>query len=656
MTNLIGTTLNKYHIKALIGKGAMGEVYRADDTRLEREVAVKVLSEKLASSEKAVTLFEQEARKAAQLNHPNIIAIYDVGEQDDIHYIAMSLLHGRTLQRLLEEEKKPLDLHFVIKILEQAAEALDFAHQHQVVHRDIKPANIMIGENDYVTVMDFGIVEALKDDVFIQTGEFKGITQYMSLEQDIGDKVGVQSDQFSLGVVTYQMLTGTFPYPAGSVTFLYNQVTYKPLLSVSQERPDLPESVTRVLERVLAKNPNDRYPSVMDFVTDLEQALMTHSSNVSPPSYIKFIAYIVLIIVCVFVMIFSGKMMGNVFQQATSTLSPTATFVPPTPTQIPPSPTPSLVPTSTPAPTPTFSPTDVPLPLHYVLENIHSIVEGNFWQHDGLQCLATSLDKSTLAVCDANNVYLLTAHNMNARNQIPVSATIQSLALNANGTMLAVGTDTGDIYLYDDEKMLKKLKLPQNSVANVLTFNSDNSQLISADNKGNLLVWNTNNLTINRQFEQLGSSILALEFEDKCEQIVAGTEQGNVISWNTNTLQSPSFSFELDSTPIYNIQLTPNCDRIALTVGNQIELRDARTGELLQTLVGHKFPVYAMDFNEKGDILASISANGTIRLWDVVAGTTARVLATNGGEGIEIVFGFYLFSLRQEGILQSWIP
>ncbi|HNT76024.1 MAG TPA: protein kinase, partial [Anaerolineae bacterium] len=157
--SLIGRTLGQYQVVASIGQGGMGAVYRAHDTRLDREVAVKVLPPELARDQEFVERFEREAHTAAALDHPNIVAIYNIGEHEGLHYIAMRLLRGETLNGLLSRTGA-LPLSRVLRLLEQVANALDYAHHCGIVHRDIKPANIMVGADDYVTLMDFGIARA----------------------------------------------------------------------------------------------------------------------------------------------------------------------------------------------------------------------------------------------------------------------------------------------------------------------------------------------------------------------------------------------------------------------------------------------------------------------------------------------------------------
>ena len=211
MQDLQGRLLGRYQVVEELGRGGMGVVYRAYQPSLNRHVAIKVLPPQLSLDQQLVGRFQREARAAANLRHPNIVVIYDVGEEKGIHYIVMEYLEGRTLKQLVEEEG-PLHPKRAAHIVEQVAAALDYAHQRGFVHRDVKPANIFVGPGDHVTLTDFGIAKAASEtQQLTRTGTLMGTPEYMAPEQATGGEVDHRTDLYALGVVLYQMLTGHVP-------------------------------------------------------------------------------------------------------------------------------------------------------------------------------------------------------------------------------------------------------------------------------------------------------------------------------------------------------------------------------------------------------------------------------------------------------------
>jgi serine/threonine protein kinase len=255
-------TLGRYQIIGELGRGAMGAVYRALDPLIEREVAIKTLLPNLPEEAMAEVRerFIREARSAGRLNHPNIVTVFDVGEEDGIAYIAMELLEGRALQSILRE---PLRLAFdlVADIATQVADALDLAQRYSIVHRDVKPANIMLDSMERAKLMDFGVAY-VPSSTMTQTGTSLGSPRYMSPEQMLGLPVDPRSDIFSLGVVLYEMLTRRTPFEsAGDTTVfaLMHRIAGSPHPPLRQIDAQIPAGFERIVDRALAKNPEQRY-------------------------------------------------------------------------------------------------------------------------------------------------------------------------------------------------------------------------------------------------------------------------------------------------------------------------------------------------------------------------------------------------------------
>jgi len=268
--NLTGTTLGSYQILQEIGRGGMGLVYRAYQPSLNRHVAIKVLPPGLAYDRELVERFLREARAAAKLRHPNIVVIHDVAQQGALYYIVMELIEGQTLAQLIGEQGV-LPLARSVRILKQVASALDYAHQGGFIHRDVKPANIFVGPNDHVTLTDFGIAKAASGASLTRTGTLMGTPEYMAPEQASGQRLTPAVDQYALGIVAYQMLSGQVPFHAESPhAVLYQHVQQPP--PPLPARLNLPPGVSAVLGRALAKDPLQRFASTGAFADAFAQA------------------------------------------------------------------------------------------------------------------------------------------------------------------------------------------------------------------------------------------------------------------------------------------------------------------------------------------------------------------------------------------------
>lgn len=272
MTNLLGQSLGRYHILEQLGEGGMATVYKAFDTRLECDVAVKVIridQFSPAALERVLQRFEREAKALAKLSHPNIVGVIDYGEYEGVPYLVMEYLPGGTLKERLGQ---PMPWTEAVRLLLPIARGLAYAHQRGVAHRDVKPSNILIGDSGEPMLTDFGIAKILEGgDVQTLTGTGIGVgtPEYMAPEQWTG-QTSPQSDQYALGVVFYEMLTGRKPYTADTPAAILLKQATEPLPRPSQYARDLPEKVEKLLLKALAKNPADRYANMGDFATALE--------------------------------------------------------------------------------------------------------------------------------------------------------------------------------------------------------------------------------------------------------------------------------------------------------------------------------------------------------------------------------------------------
>ena len=273
MTNLIDQSLGRYHILKLLGEGGMATVYKAYDTHLEREVAIKIIRTELFGSafiERVLQRFIREAKSLAKLSHPNIVVVHDYGEYENAPYLVMQYLPGGTLKKRLG---KPIPWREAIQLLLPIGKALVYAHQRGVIHRDVKPSNILLTENSVPVLSDFGIAKMLEFDdgqTLTATGTGVGTPEYMAPEQGLGKDVDARADIYALGVVFYELLTGQKPFTAETPMEVIFKHKTEPLPMPRQIVREIPEAVENILVRALAKKPEDRYKDMNSFVAAME--------------------------------------------------------------------------------------------------------------------------------------------------------------------------------------------------------------------------------------------------------------------------------------------------------------------------------------------------------------------------------------------------
>jgi eukaryotic-like serine/threonine-protein kinase len=275
---------NRYRVVGLLGTGGMARVYRARDELLGREVALKVLSERLSSDRSFVERFRREAQNAAGLNHPNIVALYDYGDEDNRYFIVMELIEGRSLSEVLDEDGALMPER-AAEIARDTANGLGRAHEAGIVHRDIKPHNIMITNNGQTKVTDFGIARALGGDAeatMTQTGMVIGTAAYLSPEQAQGNPVDARSDVYSLGCVLHEALTGDAPFSGDTpLSIAYKHVRETPERA-SAVNSDVPEALDAIVMKAMSKNPDNRYANANEMAEDLDRFLAGQRVDATP--------------------------------------------------------------------------------------------------------------------------------------------------------------------------------------------------------------------------------------------------------------------------------------------------------------------------------------------------------------------------------------
>ena len=269
---------DRYQIIKSIGEGGMANVYLAYDTILDRNVAVKVLRGDLASDEKFVRRFQREALSASSLSNPNIVEVYDVGEDNGEYYIVMEYVEGKHLKNLLKKRGK-LTVSEVIDIVLQITNGLSVAHDSYIIHRDIKPQNILILDNGLVKITDFGIAVAMNATQLTQTNSVMGSVHYLPPEQASGKGATLQSDIYSIGILMYELLTGKLPFKGDNAVEIALKHLKEPMPSIRDEIPEIPQSVENIILKATAKNPKNRYADAREMNEDLKTCLDDSRKN-----------------------------------------------------------------------------------------------------------------------------------------------------------------------------------------------------------------------------------------------------------------------------------------------------------------------------------------------------------------------------------------
>ncbi|HVO42534.1 MAG TPA: serine/threonine-protein kinase, partial [Aggregatilineales bacterium] len=284
MANLVGKQLGQYVITVQIGKGGMATVYRAHHAAMDRDVAIKVMDDEIARQPEFIARFEREAKLIARLQHPHILPVYDYARTDEVTYLVMRLVEGESLDKRLRTGKLPLEL--IVRLFDQIADALAYAHTQGVVHRDLKPNNILLDSTSNAYLTDFGIAKMVQSHTQLTAaGLVMGTPSYMAPELWRGEQIDTRVDIYALGIMLYEMLTGELPFTADTPFALMSKHIDTPLPSPVLKRPEIPPAMDEAIRTATAKTAANRYTSALDFAAAVDDGYASTQSRRRPTAH-----------------------------------------------------------------------------------------------------------------------------------------------------------------------------------------------------------------------------------------------------------------------------------------------------------------------------------------------------------------------------------
>jgi eukaryotic-like serine/threonine-protein kinase len=634
----VGKKINRYEVKDCLHKTELLGLYKVFDTKLERNVLMKLVFHSSSYSQDFIEYFLGEARSLAKLSHPNIARVLDFGYDNGNLYLISEYHSGSTIARLMGT---PIPWQNAIETLLPVADALSYAHAQGIIHRDLKPENMVLTEDDRLMLSDFSLIRIIEsEETRDVTGTNVGLGSpaYISPEQGKGMTVDFRSDIYSMGIIFFEMVTGRKPFTGGTSMEMVIQHVTAPPPSPRQFVADLPESIEKIMLTALSKDVDTRYQTMNEFSDALRNALSASGQAGKAPSRRlnpKFFASAASLVVLVLI---AGLWVSGSFQ--TTSLSPTDIVDPAA--KLTSSPTATLLPTSTPTPlAPTVSPTpqnqfpvaafslpDLPvLPGTSVPDagsalsrnNIDSIVELARWGNPHIsQFLFIEEDRVLLAATSAG-VYYFDPTNLTPRYFFDTRGPVSALAVSRDGEWVATGNTTGHIHIWKvkDGSAIADFQAESGPIKS-MDFSPDKSMLVSNAVGKTARIWDLNQKSQLVALEGHGLNINRVLFSPDGERVISGGDDFKIIVWD---VYSGSILKKLTaSKKINDLALSSDGDTVVLAMSNAtIEIWDLRADTRVN-LIGEPDIVEEFTFVKflpSDQLIISGSADGKVRIWNI---------------------------------------
>jgi serine/threonine protein kinase len=676
--DLIGKNIDRYKIVGELGKGGMAVVYRAVDTMLDRNVAIKVIQSESGNQEKFTKRFLRESKTLANLSHPNIVKVLDYGEYEGAPYLVMEFISGGALKAMIG---KPIPYAEAAAMLVPMARALHYAHQQKIVHRDVKPENILINDSGQPMLSDFGILKLVdleESRGLTGTGKIVGTPAYMSPEQIRGREVDGRADVYSLGIVFFEMITGRKPYNASTPIELSMQHLHDPIPKAKQFIRDLPSEVEQVIVKSMAKSPEDRYQTMLAFAQALEKLSGASERITSERKAVKdngtddkkqkrsfvpaFVAASLLVVLGIVTVLFGGNIMGFFGQGtqpavvATEEISPATEVIPATSTKSPPTATPTAAP---PTPTPTvfefqtFTPTSPP-DVSIKPQNVNQIIEVgrldriSVIRMDWVENGSWLIDAGTGAVSFINASTATVEQKVNLPGDIPLSMGVAS----ANGKVYIL-VNAG-IRVIDMQTFKVSDTLSVTGGANSLAASPDGTMLALGISDNKVQVLNAANGSVLRNLRSNYGG-WSVAFSPDSSRVVGGTSQGMLMWEATSGSWLPTSGGQAST--IKSLVFSNDGTMLAGGSNGVVFVWDVSTGNVKFQQSGDFGDVTTLDFSPNDSMLVSGSADGIVRIWDTDNGSLLRQLTGHTSQVFGVAFapdGKYIASGANEGSIRIW--
>ncbi len=643
MSNLVGQTLGQYQIVDKIGRGGMANVYRAVQSSIGREVAVKVLPPEFLRDQTFLSRFTREVEVIASLQHPHILPVYDFGEQDGLPFIVMAYLPGGSLVDVIHQYGEKLPLDQVADYIRQIAGALDFAHRKGIIHRDLKPNNVLLDEQGHAYLADFGIAWIEESTAHLTGSSIIGTPAYVAPEMANQGGVSPLVDVYALAVTLYQLVTGRLPYQAETPMGVLMAHLSKPIPDARVHRPDLPDAVQAVIQKGMSKDPAQRYGSCMELAKDLSVAIlsdvrsgladMTTLVDRTPPPdgltmdigstplpapvrqrgslpVIWWVIAGVIIVAGIVTLIAFGLPPKDDQSAAIPTAVETAAPVSNTEAATLPPPSADL-------------PNAAPLPVH--LPEVGTLPEGAFNRlgKGTILDIALSPDGSILAVGGSLGVYFYQTGGYKPIWLGETTGPVEDLAFSADGTTIAAASDK--FIVWDNasgEQQFSYDAWPY--IVDQVALSPDGSLLAGSEQGGTeLLIWDLTGASDNAEPQTLEEaherSLTGIAFSPDGSKLITGSDDGTAIIWDVAELK-PLVTLRGHTDSVEEVIWSPGGDRVATgSSDGSIMIWDAASGDRLNMLTGSGFGIYSLAWSSDGGTLVS-GEYTSVLVWDVTSG------------------------------------